>query len=175
MTKRIMILLGLLLFSFSLFSQEKEEKEGKEENIEKHKFVDFDFITPNNEALSLSSINTDYTLIYFYNPECEVCSKIKKRLSTNEHLNLMIDKKLLTVLAILPDVKKEYWLENTKFIPKNWLNGWIENDKLIIKAYLKTVPTFFLLDKNRNILNNSETKAIQNWIDEERNHEDNDN
>lgn len=83
---------------------------------------------------------------------------------------------MVTVLAILPDVKKEYWLENSKFIPKNWLNGWIENDKLIIKAYLKTVPTVFLLDKNRNIINNSETKAIQNWINEERNNEeDNDN
>jgi len=82
---------------------------------------------------------------------------------------------LVTVLAILPDVKKEYWLENIKFIPKNWLNGWIENDKLIIKAYLKTVPTFFLLDKDRNIINNSETKAIQDWINEERKNEDNDN
>ena len=87
----------------------------------------------------------------------------------------MIEKKMVTVLAILPDVKKEYWLENIKFIPNNWLNGWIENDQLIIKAYLKTVPTFFLLDKDRNIINNSETKAIQNWINEERNNEDNDN
>lgn len=169
MSKRIMILLSLLIFSFTLFSQEKEE------NKEKIKFVDFNFITPNEDILSLSSINTDYTLIYFYNPECEVCSKIKTRLSINKNLNLMIEKKMVTVLAILPDVKKEYWLENIKFIPKNWLNGWIENDKLIIKAYLKTVPTFFLLDKDRNIINNSETKAIQNWINEERNNEDNDN
>jgi len=172
MNKRIMILLGLLLFCFVGFSQENKEKE---ENKEKIKFVDFNFITPNEELFSLSSINTDYTLIYFYNPECEVCSKIKTRLSKNEHLNFMIEKKMVTVLAILPDVKKEYWLENIKFIPNNWLNGWIENDKLIIKAYLKTVPTFFLLDKDRNIINNSETKAIQNWINEERNNEDNDN
>lgn len=170
MNKRIMILLSLLLFSFVGFAQEE-----KEEKIERNIFVDFDFITPKNEVLSLSSINTDYTLIYFYNPECEVCSKIKTRLSKDEHLNLMIEKKLVTILAILPDVKKEYWLENSKFIPENWLNGWIENDKLIIKAYLKTVPTVFLLDKNRNILNNSETKAIQNWINEERKNEDNDN
>lgn len=170
MSKRIMILLGLLIFSFTLFSQEKEE------NKEKIKFADFNFITPNEDILSLSNINTDYTLIYFYHPECEVCSKIKTRLSTNKNLNLMIENKLVTVLAILPDVKKEYWLENIKFIPKNWLNGWIENDKQIIKAYLKTVPTFYLLDKDRNIINNSETKVIQNWINEERNNEeDNDN
>jgi len=169
MTKRIIIQFVLLLFSFSSFSQEKEE------NKDKVKFVDFNFIIPSHEEFSLSGINTDYTLIYFYNPECEVCTKIKKRLSTNEHLNFMIEKKMVTILAILPDVKKEYWLQNTEFIPKNWVNGWIENDKLIIKAYLKTVPTFFLLDKDRNIINNSETKAIQNWINEERNNEDNDN
>lgn len=95
MNKRIMILLGLLLFCFVGFSQENKEKE---ENKEKIKFVDFNFITPNEEVFSLSSINTDYTLIYFYNPECEVCSKIKTRLSTNKNLNLMIEKKWLQYL-----------------------------------------------------------------------------
>lgn len=152
MARTSILFLSLLLFSFFCFSQEKE------------KFMDFSFITPNQEKLNLSDIKTDYILLYFYSPECEDCTKIKRRLIKNENLNLLIGEKRITVLAILPDVEKEYWLDNLNFIPKNWLNGWNENDKTIISTYLKTVPTFFIIDKEMNIILSPDQKKLLKWL-----------
>ena len=152
------------MFTLPCFSQCKKEIQKNET------FIDFSFITPDEKQLNLSDIQTDYILLYFYNPECEHCTEIKKKLSKNDKLNFMIGNNKLTIIAILPDVQKEYWLQNAEFIPKNWINGWCENDKLIIKAYLKKVPTFFFLDNQRKILDCSDEnifKAIIKDIDDE--------
>lgn len=155
MKRRIYIFIYLIMLAISGFSQEKER------NPEKETFVDFSFITTNEDKLNLSDIPTNYILLYFYNPECDDCTEVKKKLSKNDKLNFMIENNKITILAILPDVKKEYWLQNAEFIPKNWINGWCENDKLIIKAYLKKVPTFFLLDNQRRILDCSDEKIFK--------------
>ena len=129
-------LLPILLFCFTLtgFSQE---------NV---KFMDFNYITPTSEQETLYQTTAPYVLLYFYNPECEDCTKIKKELAKNKELKKLIEKGIVKVLAILPDVEKEYWQDNQKFIPKTWQNCYIENDQPIIKTYLRTLPTFYLLD-----------------------------
>ncbi|MDD3286056.1 MAG: hypothetical protein PHI14_01000 [Bacteroidales bacterium] len=146
--------LSLLIFcfSFSAFSQEKV------------KFMDFNYITTSLVEETLYNTKAPYILLYFYNPECEDCTKIKKELSKSKELKELIEKGVIEVLAILPDVEKEYWLDKKKFIPEKWKNCWIENDKPIIHTYLRTLPTFYLLDEEMYIYLTPNAQELLNWI-----------
>lgn len=150
------LILLVLLTSNSLFSFSQE----------KERFLNFNYITiSDNNENNLYSINTDYTLVYFYSPECEECTKLKKKLSKNKYLNKLIHKRHVTLLAILPDAQKDYWLENSEFIPNNWINSWNKDDEIIIRTYLKTLPTLFLLDKDKYIIGYfRDTKLLFDWI-----------
>lgn len=152
MLRSIIIFINLVFFSFLGFSQDKE------------RFMDFSYITPGEEKHNLYDIKTDYILLYFYSPVCEDCEKIKKKLINNQSLNSLIETKTITLLAVLPDVEKEYWLDNLECVPNNWINGWNENDREIITAYLHTVPTFFVLDKDKNIVLCPNEKEVLKWI-----------
>ena len=158
MLRTIILFLNLSFLSLIGFSQEKE------------RFMDFSYITPqhskqeNKGKESLYDIKTDYIILYFYNPECEDCQKIKKKLIKNTNLNNLIEEKRITLLAVLPDVEKDYWLDNIDCVPQNWINAWNENDREIIKTYLHTVPTFFILDREKTILLIPDSKEILRWI-----------
>ena len=81
--------------------------------------MDFNYITTSLEEETLYNTKTPYILLYFYNPECEDCTKIKKELSKNKELKELIEKGVVEVLAILPDVDKEYWLDKKKLDRKS--------------------------------------------------------
>ncbi|MCK9163580.1 MAG: thioredoxin-like domain-containing protein [Bacteroidales bacterium] len=158
MLKAIILFLNLFFFSLIGLAQEKE------------RFMDFSFITSqhsiieNKEKQSLYNIETDYTLLYFYNPECENCDKIKKKLIKNKSLNKLIKENKITLLAVVPDVEKEYWLDNLGCVPNNWINAWNKNDEKIISTYLHTVPTFFILDREKNIIQRPNEREVLKWI-----------
>ena len=152
MTRALIFSYSFLFFSTFCFSQEKV------------KFMDFSFITISSEEETLYKTKAPYTLLYFYNPDCEDCTKIKKELSKSKELKKLIEKGDIIVLAILPDVEKEYWQDNKKFIPKEWKNCWIANDKLIIQTYLRTLPTFYLLDQDKYIYLTPNSKDLLEWI-----------
>lgn len=158
---KIVLMLCFSLLSCGVFSQEKV------------KFMDFNYITTSLEEETLYNTKAPYILLYFYNPECEDCTKIKKELSKNKELKELIEKGVVEVLAILPDVDKEYWLDKKKFIPKTWKNCWIENDKPIIQNYLKTLPTFYVLDEEKYVFLSPNATDLINWIKEK--HSENNN
>lgn len=135
---------GICFFlNISVFAQQEEKQ-----------FMDFSFITTDDSVHNLSDYSSKHILLYFYNPECSECNDLKKKISKNEKINQLIEEKQLIVIALVPEVKKEYWQFFSNKIPKNWVNGWKEDDDIIIKKYLKKVPTLFLLDgQTRNIIN----------------------
>ena len=68
--KGLILLVFLAINSLFSYSQDRE------------RFLDFNYITiSDNKEYNLYSISTDYTLVYFYSPECEECTKLKKKLS----------------------------------------------------------------------------------------------
>lgn len=152
MTRALILSFSFLFFSIFCFSQEKV------------KFLDFSFISTSLKEETLYETKASYTLLYFYNPDCEDCTKIKKKLSKSKELQELIERGDVVVLAILPDVEKEYWQDNKKFIPKMWKNCWIENDKQIIQTYLRTLPTFYLLDREKYIFLTPNSNDLLNWI-----------
>lgn len=102
--------------------------------------------------IELHEIKSDYTILFFNNPDCSICEKTKKKLAESEIVNNLIDTGRLKVISIYPGNDFELW-ESATF-PDKWLNGYdkdltINTQKLY---YLLESSTLYLLDKDKRII-----------------------
>ena len=147
--------------SFVLSGSEKEKQrlllEGAKKNMIGSVAADFDYVTPNDKATHrLSELTADYILVYFNNPDCESCEKVKERLATSELINQMVKDKRLIVLAIYPYDDNKLW-KKAKY-PSMMINGWNKSGQIeYAELYdLPTLPCFYLLDKSHTVLMKNE-------------------
>lgn len=143
--------------SFVLSGSEKEKQrlllEGAKKNMIGTVAADFDYVTPNDkDTHRLSELTADYILIYFNNPDCESCEKVKERLAESEVINQMIKDKKLIVLSIYPYNDSKLW-KKAKY-PSMMINGWNKSGQIeYAELYdLPTLPCFYLLDKSHTVL-----------------------
>ena len=64
---------------------------------------DFEVVTPTGEHLYLQELDTDYTLLLFYDPDCETCKHLTNSISDSQLLCNMINTKELIVFAVYLD------------------------------------------------------------------------
>ena len=142
---------------FVLSGTEKEKQrlllEGAKKNMIGTTAVDFDYVTANDKSVHhLSELAADHILIYFNNPDCESCEKVKTRLAESELINQLVNDKKLIVLAIYPYDDNKLWKKTT--YPKMMINGWNKSRNIEMgELYdLPTLPCFYLLDRSHTVL-----------------------
>ena len=106
----------------------------------------------NNHPIELYDIQSQYTLLYFHNPNCGICVNTKEELSNSQTINHMIDDGVLTVFSVCPYDEYELW-ENSSY-PEKWLNGFdkegrINREKLY---YFIESSSLYLLDHDKRVL-----------------------
>ena len=127
--------------------------EGAKKNMIGTVAADFDFITPKDKTeRHLKDLKADHILVYFNNPDCESCEKVKERLANSELINQLVNDKKLIVLAIYPYDDQKLW-KKTKY-PAMMINGWNQSRQIeYAEQYdLPTLPCFYLLDKDYKVL-----------------------
>ena len=156
-----MVVLKHATEKFVLSAAEKEKQrlllEGAKKNMIGSEAADFDYITPNSKAVQhLKDLKADYILVYFNNPDCESCEKVKERLANSEFINQLVNNKKLFVLAIYPYDDQKLW-KKTKY-PKMMINGWNQSHNIEYgELYdLPTLPCFYLLDKGYKVIMKNE-------------------
>ena len=113
---------------------------------------DINYETLNGSRHRLSDFTTPYTLIYFNDPECLSCAKVKERLDTTTLLQNMVNDSTLTVVGIYPlDNVKEWKAES---FPSYIINGWDCEQKVDVELTydLMTMPLFYLLDRDKRVI-----------------------
>ncbi len=117
--------------------------------------INFSFVNENGMQDLYSLIESQGTnvLVVFYSPECEDCQALKKKMSKSKKLNSLIAENKLTILAVAPEVEEKLWQEHKSQVPENWINSYCEDCEPITKSYIWTVPTLFLISKDKIILN----------------------
>jgi len=109
--------------------------------------------TPNKEDLKLSQIHTEYIILYFFDPTNDACKQNTIFLQHNPFISLALTEKRLKILAIYTKNNYEAWhkwaVSETK-----WTHGWDKNNTIKNKNLydLSTLPTIYLLDKNKKVL-----------------------
>lgn len=117
--------------------------------------VNFSFLNENGKSdlYKLLEERKTNVLVVFYSPECEDCQALKKKMAKSKKLNSLIEQNQLTILAVAPEVEPSLWQEYKDQMPKNWINSYCEDCEPITKSYIWTVPTLFLISKDKIVLN----------------------
>lgn len=116
------------------------------------KAAGFSVFDQDDNSIALDEIESEYLLLFFNNPNCNICMNTKDDIANSEIINYLIDSGHLKVLSVCP--YDEYDLWRATDCPDNWLNGFdkdqiINNKKLY---YFLESSSIYLLDKDKRVL-----------------------
>lgn len=118
--------------------------------------ADFDFQTKEGQKTKLSKIAAKHTILFFNNPDCHDCARVKGILAQLQDPDVK-------VVAIYPDSEVELW-QKTEY-PSSWVNGQtmvVEQQKLYD---LRAIPTLYLLDAQKCVvLKDATIEKIMEWL-----------
>ncbi|MEP7374588.1 MAG: thioredoxin-like domain-containing protein [Chitinophagaceae bacterium] len=116
--------------------------------------TDFTYETASGFKKKLYDIKGDYTLLYFYNPECNACKEMKAALIASPIITDKVTSGELKILAIYIDKDEKIWLNHLDDLPQDWIHGRDIDEYLYKnKVYdLRAIPTLYLLDKDKRVV-----------------------
>lgn len=114
--------------------------------------TDFTYTLASGAKKKLSGITTEYTLLMFYNPDCESCRETKRQIVNSPVINANLHR--MTILAIYPDKDVALWKKSLADTPAGWTVGYDDGELIRGKEVydLKAIPTLYLLDRNKKVL-----------------------
>ncbi|MBR3853483.1 MAG: DUF5106 domain-containing protein [Tidjanibacter sp.] len=116
--------------------------------------TDFVYTTAGGSQGRMSQIKSDILIIYFYNPGCADCRRVKDMLVESEAVGRLHKEGRLKVLAVYPDEDLTEWKKYLSENPKWWISSYDKGAVVQSKNLydLKAIPTLYLLDKDKNVV-----------------------
>ncbi len=114
----------------------------------------FSYSLASGEIKTMHDIDADYTLLFFYNPECPACKQMKAALYTDPIVNGRIMEGRLAVLAIYTDSDTVLWRKHLGEMPGNWIMGRDHEERLWKERVydLRAIPSVYLLDRMKRVI-----------------------
>ncbi len=111
--------------------------------------ADFTYTMADGSQGRLRQIRSLFTLLFFNNPDCRDCVRVKEFIAATPSIGLNPDVK---VLAVYPDGDLAAW-QKTAY-PAGWINSY--DSKGMLKAAnvydLKAIPCLYLLDADKRVI-----------------------
>ncbi len=109
--------------------------------------ADFTYTTARGRKARMHEVKGEYTLLFFNNPDCEDCRRIKEILIQWPAVG-----RAVTVLAVYPDADLGAW-RKTEY-PAEWINGYDEGETIRNQRLydLKAIPCLYLLDRDKRVI-----------------------
>ena len=130
--------------------------------------VELHLYTYDDEPITISEINANFTVLFFFEPTCGHCKK------TTPKMKEFSDKyweKGVEILAIYTQTDKNEWGEFIKAQGlENWKNAWDPHNQTGFRLFydIRSTPSIYLLDKNKKILaKRIDVETLQLIIDDE--------
>jgi thiol-disulfide isomerase/thioredoxin len=107
--------------------------------------------TPEGKKVDLYTIKANYTVLFFYNPECEACKPVSAALS---EFSKQYRSKGVEVFAVYMDQKQGVWKAVIATKGQYWINAFDPDNsaKIEDKYDLYALPMIYILDKNKTII-----------------------
>ena len=115
--------------------------------------TDFTYATATQKG-KLSALQSNYPLLYFYNPDCYTCEGVTAYLRYSAVMAGLVEQKQLTILAVYPEEDLSVWKKHQGELPANWINAYDPLQQLNNKQLydLKAMPTLYLLNRQKQVL-----------------------
>ena len=125
-----------------------------EKNRTGMKAADFVYTLASGKQGRLHGIKAEYTLVFFYDPDCETCSEIKQMMKASQLLEGMTASGQMKVLTIYPETDIDLWKERLYEMSDKWINGYDKGQVLTLEQRydLSSIPSFYLLDKDKKVV-----------------------
>lgn len=118
------------------------------------KAADFLYTQATGKQATLWATQSPYTLLFFYNPDCENCESIKQQIEYSQQISQLLTNGQLKIIALYPDEDWDTWYKHKDELPESWINAY-DKEQLINtkKLYdLRAIPCLYLLDKEKKVL-----------------------
>lgn len=125
--------------------------------------TDFVYIDRNNQQHQLYNLKAKYTLLYFYDPDCDHCHETAAQIATMPETS----SPAISVLAIYPYSDSDMWKTKTSRMPTTWTEGYSPDGQITTDDiyYIKSVPSVYLLDEQKRVvLKNPSITLLQNTL-----------
>ncbi|MFI3280825.1 MAG: DUF5106 domain-containing protein [Rikenellaceae bacterium] len=117
-----------------------------------HKAADFEYMLRSGKSGKMHDIEAEYTILFFNNPDCHDCTRVKEFFVGSAQLNALQQQGELKILSIYPDSTIELWRE-TQY-PDMMINSYDKGQVISQNDLydLKAIPTLYLLDSEKRVL-----------------------
>ncbi|MDR1814397.1 MAG: DUF5106 domain-containing protein [Tannerella sp.] len=115
---------------------------------------DFTYTLLNEETGTLHGIGTDYTILFFKDPDCSECYKLTKQLIVSPVINNLLKQGKITILTIYEGNELDAWKAHASDVLNSWIYARDEDETINGTGIydLKSFPTLYLLDKEKKVL-----------------------
>ncbi len=122
--------------------------------------TDFSYTQADGKKARLSSLRSEYILLFFNNPDCEDCRRVKEFIQQSP---VFSGNSKLKVVSIYPDEDIDLWKRTT--YPSQWVSGYNSALHSGTVYDLLAIPNLYLLDKDRRVLIKDGTiEAIERYL-----------
>jgi hypothetical protein len=115
----------------------------------------------------LYGLHKEYTLLFFYNPDCRACQEATVKLASSQVVNSLLLSGRLDVLAVYPDSDQDLWKKHAAEMPPGWLNGYDKGQTVYRKKLydLRAIPSLYLLDALKHVvLKDASAQDIEDYL-----------
>ena len=115
---------------------------------------DFVYTLNSGRQGRMYGLKAEYTLLFFYNPDCHTCVEVKKLMRQSLHLKNLVDTGRMKVLTVYPDEDVALWKDRLNELSEKWVNAY-DKEQVITHDLLydlSSIPSFYLLDKDKKVL-----------------------
>ncbi|MFR9522974.1 MAG: DUF5106 domain-containing protein [Rikenellaceae bacterium] len=129
--------------------------------------TDFSYLLKDGSRGSLHKIRADYTILFFNNPDCHDCKRVKEYFAASEIFNSLTQQGKLKILSLYPDDSYDLWAAAE--YPAIMINGY-DKEQSITQGQLydlKAIPTLYLLDADKKvILKDTTIETIEHFLNQ---------
>ncbi len=118
------------------------------------KATNFSFTTTTGKIQNLNLYKGKNVLIYFYNPDCNMCKQVAADLKTSDVVNRLLDSKKLVILGVYLDEDLKSWKEHLPELPTSkWVVGYDKDQKIKMNHLydIKAIPSLYLLNQDLTV------------------------
>lgn len=115
---------------------------------------DFTYTLRSGAQHRMYDIEADFLLLFFSNPECEMCQQLREQISSSPMLTQLQERGELRVLVVYPDEDLQSWREHLKDYPQSWICAYDKQQSLLKQSLydMKAIPALYLLDSQKRVM-----------------------